>query len=77
MNESQEYSWFEIMGLIAFSSVCILGVYIVAWKPFVTPNLEGLIDNKICNASQIDCDCLVAQNYDPEPLSNFGLEDRI
>lgn len=51
MNESQEYTYFEIIELLAFSSICILGVYIVAWKPFVSLNLEGLIDNKICNAS--------------------------
>ena len=59
MNESQQYTWFELTELVAFSSICMLGVYIVAWKPFLKLNLEGLMDNRICNESVKDCDCML------------------
>ena len=54
----------------------MLGVYIVAWKPFTKLNLEGLMDNRTCNSDIADCNCLENQQYDPEPLSNFTIEDR-
>ena len=76
MNESAQYSWFELIELVAFSSICVLGVYIVALKPFAKLNLEGLMDNRICNSSTPDCACLSDQRYDPEPLANFTVEDR-
>jgi hypothetical protein len=76
MNESAQYTYFELIELVAFSSICILGVYIVALKPFAKLNLEGLMDNRICNNSISDCSCLINQRYDPEPLANFTHEDR-
>jgi hypothetical protein len=58
MNESQQYTWFELVELVAFSSICMLGVYIVAWKPFAKLNLEGLMDNRTCINDITDCPCL-------------------